>query len=236
MNWFGQKDAPAKSAESADAKAAEKEAVAAEIEALRLVAEVEAMEGLGALYDKAKALHAQDLAGYSFECRRWGDFLTVFLSRLGQGWEDEPVVRSYSTSINIRDSRTITLTKGHAPDLEGALGYSAHLIGDGHSSICGWNWQELEDRKAPDGYRWEVKSWPPRIALHGTMFDLDARSGRDRHFESISRRLPRTRNYLRPAADDRIHFSGVGATIFAPAGKGQEVHDAIMREIARGSE
>jgi hypothetical protein len=45
-----------------------------------------------------------------------------------------------------------------------------------------------------------------------------------------------TNGYPRPAKDDAIWFRGIDALVYAPAGKGQLVYDAIMSEIARGYE
>lgn len=86
MSWFGQKDAPEKPSENVDLNATEREAARAEVEALRQAEEAKAMAALPGLYEEAKAAHAQDVAAYSFECRRWGDYLTVFVSRLGGAW------------------------------------------------------------------------------------------------------------------------------------------------------
>ena len=38
----------------------------------------------------------------------------------------------------------------------------------------------------------------------------------------------------RDAEDDQIMLDGIGAIIFAPAGRGAAVLDALEREIARG--
>lgn len=248
MSWFGQKDAPEKPSENVDLKATEREAARAEVEALRQAEEAKAMAALPGLYEEAKAAHAQDVAAYSFECRRWGDYLTVFVSRLGvrgwrhgEGWSHDIEANSYSTSINVRDSRTITLANGRAPDLNGRLGY--HVRAEKDDDEASWCISDGDgEYKAPKGYHWAVRPNLPSLTLRGEMFQLDARQSDERRLQGIhfsggeARRLRETPGYLRPAKDDRVYFSGVGATVFAPAGKGQEVHDAIMREIARGSE
>jgi hypothetical protein len=249
MSWFGQKDAPEKPSENVDLNATEREAARAEVEALRQAEEAKAMAALPGLYEEAKAAHAQDVAAYSFECRRWGDYLTVFVSRLGvrgwrhgEGWSHDIEANSYSTSINVRDSRTITLANGRAPDLNGRLGYHVRAEKDGdEASWCSSGGSG--EYKAPKGYHWAVHPNLPSLTLRGEMFRLDERKSDNlSHYNSVyfhndaGRGLSETPGYLRLAEDDRIYFSGVGATIFAPAGKGQEVHDAIMREIARGSE
>ena len=46
----------------------------------------------------------------------------------------------------------------------------------------------------------------------------------------------KTPNYARDAEDDRVELAGLGATIYAPAGRGAEVRDEVMRAITAGYE
>lgn len=41
--------------------------------------------------------------------------------------------------------------------------------------------------------------------------------------------------YPRPAEDDEVTFEGLGAIVYAPAGKGPEVLAAVLAEIERNA-
>lgn len=70
------------------------------------------------------AEHARQVSGFAFECRRHGDFLTLFITRSGNGEPEKyswghnraEYGKSYSASINLSKVQAIRLIEGHAPD------------------------------------------------------------------------------------------------------------------------
>lgn len=204
------------------------ERTAAEIDALAGKAEAEALAEKDALLANATARHDRDVAGYKFDCRRWGDFLSLFVERLELGWETEEYrPRTYATSVNIRETKELRLDEGHAPDVAGILKYYICLKrDDGNGSICGGGW---ERQPAPEGchyYVWPDYPTPPARS----MFRLDAPDEPYMNWEDDHPRYS-TPNFVRFAADDVIRFEGVGASLFAPAGCGKAVYEKILREI-----
>ncbi len=165
--------------------------------------------------------HRRQVSGYKFECRRYGDFLTLFMERPVKGWREAEFHQNrLATSVNIAATREIRLTAGHAPDFNGFVLY--HVYG------C--------YVVMPDGTRKETQPVHPEYATANdarrTLFSLDEKRD-DTHYFSSGRDHTdhRTANFPRPAADDSIRFEGIGATVYAPFGCGQAVCDAILKEI-----
>ncbi len=219
----------------------------AELEQLAREAEADALSKADEIFAKAAAEHERQTAGYRFECRRWGDFLSVFMERqANEGphhpWEDAPQIK-LSSSINIGKSTEIRLVEGHCFDRRGEVGYgySMEKIGaDGwEGSIIGGTGF---GRGGPaKGYHYKVTPHLSYIPKARELISVAAPPQQDRHSgmvfhdESYSIQY-KTENYPRAAKDDEIRFIGIGTTIYAPAGKGRAVYDSILAEIARGYE
>lgn len=216
---------------------ARQQVVAEELKALAIAEEPEALDRADELMASFEAEFARDTAEYRFECRRWGDFLSLFIARPVYSWRSEvPTVETYATAVNLRETREIKLLCGRAPDRDGELEYMANWTSDNRDAVatgtgCGTS-------PAPKGYHYVVSPEYPRIPGR-SLFSLDVRADRDcgmvmHHHEEKPRH--RTPNYPRPAEDDRIRFEGIDATVYAPAGRGQEIHETILQEIGDYSE
>lgn len=210
--------------------------VSAEIEALAVTAETEALTKADALLAEAIAEHERDCGGYKFECRRWGDFLSLFIERQVIDWGFEPrpyLAKTYATSVNIRETRELKLIEGNGPDSNGNLEYHVALRGDDGSSGWGTGYGRAP---APNGYHYYV--WPdyPTTKPTRRLFALDPRPEPNDRYGMVMdmndyQPKHRTPNYPRAASDDQIRFEGIGATLFAPAGHGRAVYEKILREI-----
>ncbi len=198
-------------------------------------AEADALARLPALMDEARKAHADDAAAYSFECKRWGDFLSLFIRRIGRNWmENEASAKQFATSVNLSQVRDIRLVEGHAVDQNGVLEYGCKIVvGSGYSFVT-----HPLPKRARKGERYEVAPLLPGIEPGGAMFELREKGGaRSLAYCEIDDDAPlrETKGFLRPASDDRVVFSGIDATVLAPFGRGQEVLDAILAEIERGA-
>lgn len=179
------------------------------------------------------ARHERDVAAYSFECRRFGDFLTVFLERGRiKDWGSEWQVEKFSTGINIGRTKTIRLENGNAPDEKGRVMYRAHLRakGGGGTSYC-WPGPPMPD----ENYERAVNpDWRfcRRWARNGdfvTIVDREDKGHSQYWEESLARHV--TENFPRDASDDHVHFYGADISINAPAGLGGSVLEKVMAAI-----
>lgn len=213
----------------------------AEIERLAREAEKEALAKADSLFAEYVAEHERQTAGFSFDCRRHGDYLTVFMERAANApeWGEAKAETKASTSLNIGAAKQIRLIEGHCFDRRGSLDYRAGLYSDDGKSGGGWGtgagrtppWKGYHYRVSPN-YAWLRKQRPMIVV------EKDKESDNFRGGYGMDDYQPRhlTEDFPRPAKDDEIIFTGIRATIFAPAGKGRGVYDAIMAEIARGYE
>lgn len=177
-----------------------------------------------------EAEHARQSAGFSFRCEKFGDFLAVFIGRDGNVEPSQP--KSHAATINLKGTQAFKLEPGYAPDRLGVLTYwhssewldaAGKVIGRGGGltipsptwrNTCGPNYEV-----APTYRQFMQVYIPGSNESYGRMMmgsDYDNR---------LNRR--RTENYPRVAMDDKVVFDGIGTTIYAPAGLGQSVIDAI---------
>ena len=223
-------------------------------------AEAAALEIKPQLRAAFAAEQERQVAGFAFEAHRFGDFLTVFVGRLGnpeqrQSSYSEKPQRKFSTTLNLGLVREIELTQGHDADEQGELTYScsncqsftengvnskirpplegakvapnfphvpyqrgSYSITQATSSYCqtsgsstGTFSNGMICQVAPP----HLGCWPSNVSSFYIGIDYT------------------TKNYPRPAEDDTICFDGLGATISVPFGKGTEVRDAILAEVAK---
>lgn len=211
-----------------------------ELERLAREAETEALAKADEIFTEAVAEHERQTAGYRFECRRWGDFLTVCVERDANrpSWSGAEPERKIATSLNLGEVREIRLSDGHCFDRRGTVEYRASYVSDdGESSGWGTGFGRMAPQK---GYHYAVSPDYPYVPKSRPMIAFEKKKDREHfgHCMGMSDYQPRhiTKDYPRPAKDDEIRFLGIGTTIYAPAGKGRAVYDAIMVEIARGYE
>lgn len=159
-----------------------------------------------------QAQHLKDAESYSFRCERFGDFLALFIERRGA---------KVIASVNIEKS-AIKFVEGHPPNMEGWL--NAYVQGDGsfewRRQYCfsEYGGQNLGDRAGM--FVTDPKPEPGRgMTIHGgpeSVYGID--------------------KCAQGAADDAIRFEAAGATLYAPAGLGRSVYDAILAACRKSAE
>lgn len=199
------------------------------------------------------AAHNLDSGSYSFECRRWGDFLALFITRGGQ---------KYAGAINLSQTKEIKLTAGHMPDFNGVMIFRVKQEPDNDTSgaivpggviYVGGSGSDYFDYKKPPtkGYHYAVTARFPlargnkrpiiyvempqrstsQSAMHGgggAGYPSIPFYDRGNYFGIESEGVPRD------SEDDIINFVGIDTTLFVPVGRGDEVRDIILKEIANG--
>jgi hypothetical protein len=72
-----------------------------ELERLAKEAAQEALMAADEKFAEYAAEHERQTAGYSFDCKRFGDFLTVFVERIANepSWSGGGAERKYSTAV-----------------------------------------------------------------------------------------------------------------------------------------
>lgn len=177
-------------------------------------------------FDAAIEQHVADVAAYDFECRRHGDFLTVFATRL----DHRGSTAKFSTAINLLKVTEIRLTSGVAPAVEQDVYWSFQ-----YESQNGGVYSSSPLRLPRDGETLKAYSWlPPASTGRDTYREPtkpDDPSGVVVHWghyecESKSGAMPS------PAQDDEVVFVGIGSALLVPFGKGQMVLDAILEKMA----
>lgn len=211
----------------------------AELERLAREAEPEAWEKADQLFAEYAAEHQRQSDGYVFECRRWGDFLSVFIERKGNGepdWWDGVKVNKVSQSLNIGIVKAIRFVEGHCFDRRGSLGYGYSMPADKeeHGAVIGGT--GFGHYAPHEGYHYEVQPNFPYLPKSRPLIVIAKEKDKDRFYGSDSYEIRhRTENFPRPAQDDQIVFEGIRTTIYVPAGKGRGVYDAILAEIAKNA-
>lgn len=190
------------------------------ISGLRADAERQTLLKLGAILQTAKEEHQKDFRSYEFSCRRFGDFVSVFLTRTGN---------KFTTSLNVSKTTAIELKLGNAPDCQGTLGYWLYCEHDNNSGSCSFTGMGF--CLPPKEYHYVVRpnlsGAPTRQFVHVDEPNLK----RDKSYIYCGHEeyhIQPTKGFARYAEDDQIIFRGIGAVIYAPFGRGQEVLDFIL--------
>ena len=220
--------------------------------------EADLLAKLGETLAREKHAHEADAASYSFSARRFGDFLEVEVERHGAKYAGA-LNLARVTEVRLTEGHPPDLggrlyywVSPVQDDTGGSGGYM-------------WlNYPRLDLSKAPDkGYHYAVtasapperSSYPtvtlPQVPLtyqssscgivssNGNSYAtivpessvVNLGSGPSSNYDGV-----KTPNYARDAEDDRVELAGLGATIYAPAGRGAEVRDEVMRAITAGYE
>ena len=241
-----QLEARKKQADELAALARAAEPAALELAALARAAEPAALERAPKILAAFVAEQERQNVGFSFEAKRYGEFLTVRVARLGN---PEGSQRKFSTTLNLSLVHEIKLKPGHDADRDGTLTYACSNCT--HTDIdTGWTITGID-----------VSSAPPEGATVAPVYPLAPRQRASyaasrgpapaecQELTTIGSQIqvplggyvyigPKpinytTKGYPRPAEDDQVCFDGVGATLSVPHGKGQEVLDEILAEVAR---
>lgn len=173
--------------------------------------------------DAAVKEHADDSALYAFECRRYGDFLTLYASRLSK----DGAPAKFSTGLNLLLVTEINLITGTAPGHEVEMEWHFYYHkGDGsrHASS--------PLRMPRDGEKLVAYSWNnPSHAIRGRPLYAQPNKLDDRGFMNYPETF-RSGLMPTPAKDDEVRFLGIGSALLVPFGKGQQVLDAILSEMS----
>lgn len=192
-----------------------------------------------------RADHRKDAATFKFDCRRHGDFLAVFMTRLGyryQNWTPLPLAPiDSSATINLGVTRNIVLIKGHAPDVKGRVSYLLKWMNDKGEQSVGNRQSHERFYKPLSGYRLTAvvdgrHDLPIRGPFSNPVMDTSPPTTDSVSYINYSgaREQPAgytTENYPRSAEDDAIDFVGANIRLSIPAGKGQQVYASIMAAL-----
>lgn len=180
-------------------------------------------------------------AGFSYEFRRHGDFMTVSLTRSGnQSSEWREAATQFVETINLSLVRSIRFSAGRAADENGRFGWvwnqvhrneKGEICGSGSGSGSGfplWPW-DGEYRVTP----WDSPTYVP------TCRDYVRKSGEGTydHYDICGSwdNPHRTSNFPQESKDDEIYLAGLDMAILAPYGCGSAMHEAMLAEIERGT-
>lgn len=195
----------------------------AALESLAKAAEPEVLAARDGVRAAFAAEQARQVAGYKFDCKRFGDFLSLFMERHGN--PDRPSYiselytsvgpeRKFSTTLNIAQTREIVLKEGHGADDGGIVEY-CEIYGNGALEV----YPDLPS--APYDRAFFCLDSPPSRPI-GAQMQMTVSQYRIQFITSP---------YPRAALDDKIRFNGISAEIYAPFGLGASVLGRILREI-----
>lgn len=168
--------------------------------------------------------HAADVAAWSFECKRFGDFLSVFIKRRDQ---------RHVSAINLMASKEIELLEGHGPDLLGEVGFFAHKLSSRPDPEAAYEVTHQATPSLPSlsNLIHNPDDWS-RPLYRTFLVDSPAENGRMNYGSSSPAIAYKVPNAARPAREDRIVFKTSG-TLFTPAGLGQQTYEQILSELGK---
>lgn len=156
----------------------------------------------------------KDWSSYEIECKRFGDFLYVKITRLVR----KGVTEIDSLSIPLKDTRIIHLRKGHRADMRGGsklgivyLDEHNNLITDVSSKRDNRSlWEDASDRTRMSIMPLNIRNYinPDRIVLK-VLLPCESK-------------------------DDVIVFVGTNISIWVPFGLGEEIELKILNTIKEG--
>lgn len=189
-----------------------------------------------------------DVAAWSLEAERFGDFLTIKIARRYTGWsEGKPVqeIAKSVVSINLKEAPIITVSNGRKPDLAGCEEfYEQNVLYEGEKE-----WTKIVSFPGVDlslaGAKKQVGSGG-MVSVNGyqtgglgiTVNGI-ARPGQDDKIvfgAGGGRPIDDWHGSGMRTVNDRDYQLRPGATISVPAGLGETVHRKIMEAIERGAQ
>jgi hypothetical protein len=179
---------------------------------------------------KAQDEYREDVKGFDFRCTRLGNWLQIYIARKRNAlFSDQHYTpQDFSTVINLQSVKTIHLEQGHVPDCKGEVDYSVFFQSDKTEEkfVPTPNFGESGPGK---GYHWGITPELPYIPNCRPLFMLQtAENSRFVNSYSILNVQFKTKDFPRPAKDDKIVFTGVDAILFVPALQGQRVFEEIL--------
>jgi hypothetical protein len=203
---------------------------------LRLAKERAVREAYGELelrrqefHDAAIVEHQADSEAYTFDCKRHGDFLTVFTGRLGR----EGTLVNFSTTIHLMRVREVRLELGRAPGVE--VGVEWWFLYSHPQELNYVSFGELPPRTALGEGETVTARSDVHPATPGRPSYRDAPRDKMHPYGYFGRESETHGTMPRPAKDDQIQFVGLGSALLVPFGHGQKVLDRILSEMAKHS-
>lgn len=222
---FGLKQKNTKPASQEGDLAKEREKMAAELEARVAAAEQDAILKREEYHADVVSEHKRDIEAFRFECRRWGDYLSLNIARLPHERSVKP--EAFTGAVNIREG-TIKLIEGGPADADGILGYTifvSHGRGYGWSSYPGLRIEDLSDET-----EYKIEPNYPRAPSREMFVPREDATDHPTIWPyqvEVQRQTP----FPRYAVDDLIIFGPANATLHCPFGTGRKVYEQILQEI-----
>lgn len=205
-----------------------------DLEALAVAAEPAARAEFPRLRKAFASDHRKDVASYAFECRRFGDFLSVYIQRGGE---------KHTSAIQLIKAQDIEFKEGHAPDngSEVRFRYSEVREDENTNHIQYMATQRIDDTAAmvpTPGWSYRISPELPSLPWRHVMIEvLPEKDDKSQHGQQLYGNGNRLRHRIekapRGAEDDRIVFVGARTTLYTPHGLGRGVYDAILSALAR---
>lgn len=181
--------------------------------------------------------HEADVLGYSFDCQRYGDFLTIFIERKANAeadlWHGQKAKTKHVTTINLSIIPKISLKEGRPPDRKGEIRFKVvGVLGGGKLTLDRSSQLTSEDIQS-----FEVSPETSCMRLRTQRPFFEDTKQQVIHSNEFGVYSPQTvvPTAARVAVDDKISFDGIGV-LNSPYGLGSQVHQKILDEIERGYE
>lgn len=199
---------------------------------------VEVLAAQDGILAKLVETHEEDVASFKFECQRWGDFLALMVERGGT-----KVMQAIDISAG-----AVQLLEGHAPDRKGEVSFYCNIevpesvqrggSGGGGSGM----WTSLPLLRWPKTGKWTVTPIEPKMWLKRARIDMPQTNsgsgggGDVNHYERAQWMNFVVPTGARVAEDDTLHVERSGATLYCPAGLGEQTYAAILAELKNGAQ
>lgn len=185
--------------------------------------------------DAAILEHRGDVDAYKFDCRRHGDFLTLFVTRLGYREDRTVGPVNFSTAINLMLVTEIHMFDGYPPAREVRTMWSMSYESEDGST---WGSFPIEMPRAGEKFvaRPAMSKATPgyRLPYIQTVKSRTSPSVWGMAYIDHEGKVGGTEPFPAKAEDDCIVFEGVGSTLLVPYGLGKSVLDRIMQEMENG--
>jgi hypothetical protein len=180
------------------------------------------------------------LKGFSFNCRRFGDFLTIEIARvandLGKGFicTNQKIAKT----LNLAKINTIQLSVGHGVDYGGTLHFYAQQRKGDVDLPCNDFVNGVQYLSPPeDGFEYvPIPAHSHFQTNRSILIERDPSSSHGFYYDDLKGSVDFSiDNYPRASEDDRIILNGLCIEIPVPFGMGQMILDQILSELERGS-
>lgn len=218
----------------------------AEADKAAKLAEIKVLQDAPEKIAKYRADHRKDVAAFKFECKRHGDFLALFVTRIQMvDWQGTTALVPTAHMINLGKANGVTFEPGRAPDMKGAVKYRVSWEPDsipgGDTSRVYYGFDNSPMRAPVKGHH--LVAYPSYdgvsygqgtfgTALVDTTPPKNTGGGYGGSRGDSTSALHTTANYPRPPQNDVIDFGAAYTALHVPAGLGATVYAAIQKELA----